>query len=682
MVSIATLFWPVLSLGQAIPKTTEPDQFHSTTFQGTVVDGTGKPVAGATVFLNYHRGRPSATSGADGSFSIEAPPRSIVHDQMFADLDANMSDYVPLGAAVGKRTTLTLKPAKSVKAVVRDPAGKPIPDAWIQVVGLATGSLKAQKTDAHGQATLLYPPNETLQHLVAYKDDIGLDWKTFAARFPPSGIPSPFKPPGDDPIALTLNGARSVTVRVRDDQNKPLAGVDVSTWIFVKKNRGGDDLNIAGMEGFHVPTNADGVVQFKAIPADAERGVEIWANSETHLAKHRTVWRPEGPDDVNIVMEPKVELSGVVLTAEGKPADGAIVEITSRAPDPLTQTSYGFQKTDAAGRFRHRGGRNQYYMLAAYKDASASQYATRIVAKDPVSDLQLTLEPATRVFGTAKMSDGSPLKPKSTVWLSQEGPDYNSLPPEQQTIGKFRNYGGPTISYRTEVKSDGMYQVWVGRGSYRIGASNLHADSRNFAVNGEPEIRQDLTVNKAFERIRLDGRVVLSSDPSKGAAGASVGGNGTTGSRFYVRPVQTRDDGKFTLEREAGDGLFEARSLDGKLAGTAQIKGAQKTVVIRIGPTATIKGRLVDAAGAPIPKREVLYTSLENTHVYTGHFSGKTKTNEKGEFEFPGLVVGCKYWLTAATQWDEKGEANAWKILPEITAPLPGVFDAGDLKLR
>ena len=235
--------------------------------------------------------------------------------------------------------------------------------------------------------------------------------------------------------------------------------------------------------------------------------------------------------------------------------------------------------------------------------------------------------------------------------------------------------------FRLPRKAEGTYQAWVGRGTYRVGASNLTADARSLVVNGEPEIRQDLVVSKAFERIRLDGLVVLSSDPSKGVVGASVGGIGTAGSRFFVRPAQTRDDGKFTLERETGDGVFEARSLDGKLAGTAGIKGAQKTVVIRIGPTATIKGRLVDAKGVPIPRREILYTSLEHTHVYSGHFSGKTNTNDRGEFEFPGLVVGCKYWLTAATRWDEKGDATTWNHLPEITVPLPGVFDAGDLKL-
>jgi hypothetical protein len=669
----------------------QPWMLEPAAFRGVVVDEKDKPVAGATVFSEYDEVRPKATTDAKGGFTVTVPPgrAGMHHVTAFADGGARMSTPLPLRDQFGKTLMLKLKPAKAVQIVVVDKNGKPVPKATVVARSRPVGVMMPQIVGDDGMMKLWIPAEDRLDTIAAYKDGVGLDYLHFERENDQRTSSAAYlKQPGSDRITLTLAGAKPLTVRVKDPAGKPVVGAKVRVPNLTIQGRGSEYLNLYGHDDFVRESNADGVVEFAALPVNATRAPYIDAFSTTHS---RVIPRFEGfPSDSpvrEIVMAPRVELAGVVLDVEGKPAANAVVRIDG-VDFRMGWGRSALVQSDANGRFRCMAQPNELYHFVAGRGRFASPVRSIVVNDKPVGGIELTMFPATRIYGKAGSAGAWKPGVGGLFVLQQRVPEYRDLPVAQQTLPEARYSRFAHVSSSGDIDKDGNYEMWVGPGTYYYTVDPYAKKETVIVVNGQKEIKQDFEPRVLPEKLRLDGKVVLERDPTKAVAGAEVKGhmpdslNFKSGRRHLMvsgQPV-TDAEGKFFVTRDVGEGLLEARTGDGKLAGTATFTERQKSIIIRVGPSVTIKGRVVDSDGKPKAKYEVMWSRITDRFSSGGVFSGRETTNDKGEFEILGLIPNQEYHLMGVLKRDDGNQPQSYRRLVELKPALPGVLDAGDLK--
>ena len=129
--------------------------------------------------------------------------------------------------------------------------------------------------------------------------------------------------------------------------------------------------------------------------------------------------------------------------------------------------------------------------------------------------------------------------------------------------------------------------------------------------------------------------------------------------------------------------LVRAETKDERLGGIVQITPDDTQVVIPVGPTATLRGRLIDqSTGQPIVNQRINYgvkVIFPPRGFSLWGFGNGALTDNQGRFTLPGLVPRWKFDLTTLTK-PENGPAKSWS-LGAVTPRYSGIIDLGDIKL-
>jgi hypothetical protein len=151
--------------------------------------------------------------------------------------------------------------------------------------------------------------------------------------------------------------------------------------------------------------------------------------------------------------------------------------------------------------------------------------------------------------------------------------------------------------------------------------------------------------------LRLTGTIL---DPDgKPLAGALASGLDSHGSWRY-EPLETED---FTVQGlEKGETrLLQFFHEKKKLSGSVVIKEGQKDkLTVKLAPSGTLTGRLVDAAGKPVSDGEIIALisppsgtpGVAKVDLTKGSFhENRIRVNKNGEFRIEGLIPGLKYQM-------------------------------------
>lgn len=381
----------------------------------------------------------------------------------------------------------------------------------------------------------------------------------------------------------------------------------------------------------------------------------------------------------------QIPFRGLVVDADGRPVFRAKIKIvsTGKGRDP----SYDDLNTDPAGTFEVLLSPNRYYAFRAMKDAAISPMECGVVLDDSEPELlTLKLEPAARIRG--KVTQGKEAKPVangSVSLIAVPEVQFAQLPKEVKRRIAGDEPGTLFLAMIDSAKTNekGEFAIQASRGQYQL---NPHAGVplEQFTVTEPKDYRIDLHI-KAEPPVPTTVRVVLRSDPSQTVSGVGVYGQAFRNVLPHRLHGRTGKDGVFTGVRDREKVMVHAFSEDKTLHGVVVSEADETEIQIAIGPTATVKGRLVDgltgepiakealSAGIPVGRERAFYSNLSFAEV-------KASTDDKGLFELKGLIVGPTYELyVKATENPRLGEFPGLRRIRLITAETAEPIEVGDV---
>ncbi|HEY7119440.1 MAG TPA: carboxypeptidase regulatory-like domain-containing protein [Tepidisphaeraceae bacterium] len=673
---------------------------------GRVEDQQGHPIPGALIDLAAGALHASTRAEADGRFAFDLPPAQQRYGNLWArtpdgKLQTFYSLHDPTGdgspdAARVRDARLTLKPAREFAVTVTDDKGSAVTGAW---VAFSSAYAKAGEatTDAAGQATLRVPADATPQHVVAVKGGVGLDYLVFAQKDRPHTDPYHLDRAFAGPLKFVLNGARHVSVKVVDGQNRPLKGVSVQPWYFEKPRKG--EIFNHGLHELFRRTDDQGIAQFDFVPADNTNRVNFWTRLDGYCAPDRCLWDPKSTDPLlQTTLVPMVHVTGRVRGPDGQPAANATVTAAG--------TGYGFDdfrgqaQTDAAGAFQIDVDPDKYYMFVG-EIPGPKPGKPRLISKPlqevildhpPVAPIELTLGTPIRVFGRATAGAENTPVPGADVVAQQHDESYYKLPKDQRLPNpKNQNRSVSTmIPVWTKADPKGNYEFFLAPGSYylyRSGAPSRGGGGwRNdlfTLADGQTELERNLHSDIARGPSLIHGRVVRRDDPRKTVGEVVIEGHHVNLDRISISAV-SGFDGSFALRRGESDLYLYGVTPDKKLRGITIVPAKEDSTTLPVGATASARGRLLDHEGNPDAGRQIDYGVRIGPPKgpWSTAFGGHAKTAADGSFTVDGLVPGFDYELSAVLEFGDDGRPRSWMPFGSARAQDGNLVELGDLRLK
>jgi len=459
---------------------------------------------------------------------------------------------------------------------------------------------------------------------------------------------APAKAAAADEIGLNAVGEDELVGRVVDSSGDPIEGVEVDAWSWFPGNE----------------TRTDKQGRFRLKGLGRRKFIEVLF-SKPEFSPRLFLRQQAGERDWEVTMTNTTLFEGQV-TANGKPVTGALIR-ANRGPKRLEGGVIGDIWTEA------RSGADGHYRL--YVEADKYDIQIRMpgagvarlkasIANDQAKDLDIALAPG--VAFRAQVVDSLTGKPVAGVrlWHWQhrgiEGRSNaeGSLVVEDMFPGRFA----------FQVEAPGVARWWSDEAASEWNRPHREKDNRNWQRNFDNldfDVGPDLgVVTVTVEKeVTIRGRVI---DPDgNSVAGATVApaltgtGNSLTGDTRFS--VETGKDGRYEMHLPASGGReYNLMAHDGKyqewrkwangVGETIETKPGESIADLDIQLTrpASVRGRVVDAQGKPVARRQVRAAAadlLENRY-----YDPTAETDAEGNFELKFIRPG-EHYIQAAPFW-------------------------------
>lgn len=568
-------------------------------------DGSGAPQATVTLSAGDVQRFEAET---DGSFA-----RDGLHALVYR-VEARHGDLV--GGPVWVRVTATVEPvvvrlrvAGTLEVEVTDEYGAPLPGARVEVGESQGGSDAQGHARVTGLAADTYSVRVSAERRAVVVQDVDV-----AA-------------PGTTRVAVTLAPAVATAGVVVDEAGAPVASARVEARV----------VNDGTM--WRPPVLATAVTSADGRWALAGLGAGTIVLAAAGLGRvsapmHVTV-SAQGTADIKLVLGSPRTLRGLVRSAGGAPADGALVRVLAKGELPGAAEPQQVL-ADASGRFEIDGLPPAEAVVVAVLDEASSAGLAVDLREQPLAEVELTLGDPMRIEGKVVDGDGTPVAEAQVVAV----PVAPASPQEQVMRGPVADLTDGTGAFRL---------VGLGEGSYELRAAPPGASTSDSSF-----LRRAATVAKAGARdveIRLprDGRVVGRVTSADGGALAGI-------------EVVLDDDG--AIGGLDGDGRFAvdgvspgSHSIEVRAAGMLplvkaglRVEAGQSldlgTLVLSEGRT--VRGTVRDEQGRPLGgARVVIADRVFASSIGNGVLDRLTaarvaRTDARGEFAARGVAMGAQ----------------------------------------
>jgi protocatechuate 3,4-dioxygenase beta subunit len=553
-----------------------------------VVDGDGKPVPNARIYLGpWHL----ATSAEDGAFAARNIPEDATH------LTALAGSAIGSSALRSGVATIAVAAGRTITGVVRDDAGKPL--RGMPVIASSSSEDGARLwasgvTDEKGRYRIDGLPAAEYGVYVGAPPVIEFEpaesdlRRAMSAQKDFAGKPGQF--------------VRGV---VLDEEGKPVAGAAV-TWLLKQTpllyTTTDHQMGFArtGPDGrFRIEGDMDGALRLVAF----KRGYAAGLTPEQEVAAMRA--RP-----VTITLPRGFAVSGVVVDSDGKPVAAAEVTAMTAAAAfnavPLgsalaTKAIAPWLVTKDDGTFviNLNAGAHDF---AAWKEGFAASEMVSLDVKRGAGPLRLTLQPSAEIRGRITRKSGKP--------------------PEDGTVSALRDdsRGGG----QGRIEPDGTFVIT----SLSPGTYMLMVESGSGTVNQIVEAPASDLVIELPSLSRVSGRVI-DAESQAPVTDFNVTASGR-GVPFYDAERVSDAAGRFAIEAPVGEVEIGVRAegyvTASKSVTVSETASAELEIVLTRGRK--FHGRVVNSKGEAVAEVDV---SSDDDDV-----SIFGQTDDSGAFEIEG----------------------------------------------
>ncbi len=585
-----------------------PDEYAARVgpwIKGIVVDASGKPVQDARVCSLWTAYTQFVTTKPDGTFAIPNGEPRLANLSFLATTDGGALqgifrfDDLKTGPKDARTLVrIVLKPARIVTVSVADARGAPVEGATVSVLDVVF-PVGEGRTDASGSVALRAPADAMTQWIVGFKSGVGLDYFENYRTVPPGFAPPP------DRASLVLNGARTVRVRLKDSNERPVPGVDIVPTTVFKRGKL-HSVNLSGSSA-RARTDAQGVATFDWFPGDVKQGTSFYLFTTAYST---TTWPLLEVDKLDKELTARVyragSVSGKVTRPDGAPAAGIL--IVAEGIGLAYPPGSGRARTEADGSYKMELPPNQSYIIDVDDAEWAATSRTGVVVREgqPRADIDIRLEPGSVIRGRVTAGPASRPAPGVTLLLNQQAP----IVPRGTLVDQPNDLTGGTMRI-ADTDSDGRYVFRVAPGSYQLTGPRqpgVEVESESLKVGEVQDLQRDFQLPRLDRPFRLVRGVVRAEKPDGQPIAGAVVVAEPVGARILPVHGLADDKGRFELYRQFDEGFVYARDPAGKLAGYATVEEDDDAeVVIAAEPAAIARGRVVDGSGKPYKGIDVAY---------------------------------------------------------------------------
>lgn len=644
----------------------KPDRGQTVYAVGAVLTADGKPAANASIVARLRWEIVYLHADEKGRFSIPRQTDDRGRFPMIVRSADGSEMAVQEFPGWWQFAKVTLGPTKTVSLVVTDGKGRPIAQAHAAIIEMPEyegfqETLVCGYTDDSGKFTERLPKKFQVGFAYAYKSGAGLDYRSFV---PPgennSDLHVKTPPQPVEPVQVTLAGARRVTIKCVDESGKPIPGLEVTPWILEKP---GETGYLNDGRSWHVFTDANGEAVFGWIPIWPKRmfPFSVSPASGRRMNDVDIKFDPEKPtDQFTATIHRNVELSGTVRDVAGKPVAGA--EIDLHGVGYSNQRHEDHTKSDDHGRYEFEVPPLHIYGLAANtkdrRQASPMRNGIAVYTQKPVTGVDLTLVPTTRVFGRVTLGPDNEPAVKYRVNASDFGRGRMRAPDPDFPHGRRDYIGWPNLSEFAFTDAQGRFELRLAPGKYdffagptiRNGGMIIYPDQElhhKVEINGEKQLELNLNRDAPPKIGVLHGVVVNGGKP---VPGAIIDGASQPGPNF---DAVANGNGAFDIRVPTVPAVIFAKSKDGSLGGVARVGPTQRNISVHLGPTATVTMRLLHKDKTPFSSdRAVRYfveIPMDPSEDRGGFHSGAESVvhpDRNGKLVMQGMVVGETYVIS------------------------------------
>ncbi|HBI43120.1 MAG TPA: hypothetical protein DDY78_09740 [Planctomycetales bacterium] len=641
--------------------------------EGVVADEAGKPVAGAVVGIVGYLPPPKpplTQTSADGSFRLVLDEAST----RYVAVTASAEDGARQGIfelrdhsdSLVKQARIVLKPSRQMAVRVTDGARQPVEAAGVGVVSELQILLAQAQTDAHGMTSLRVPRDAHVFQVVALKPKVGFDYFENYRSWPVNNI-------GDPPaeVTLTLNGARTISVRAVDSADKPLPNVELHPWTVKKKGKLYDANLGASIGGLPIKyistrTDGDGLAAFEWIPADLQGGVAILGGGEEYSLPNPPRQETTPPyETLTAKLFRQTPISGTVTLPDGKPAGGVLLQVEGRG-----DTNHYFRKvvrTKADGSYGLLVYPNESYIIAVTDEQWAAPGMTGIIVKEgePRTDIDFRLGKGTIVRGKVTTGSDNRIVPMQGITVREQG---DVLAPEFGGHGRKRE----ELVRSTNTDADGRYAIRLGTGRYLF--DGIYRSQKVITVGAEETLDLDLHFDE-FDKSVLKGVVLAGGLDGKPVGRAIISGEIIRAGLSGGLDIEGNADekGRFEIKRMRVDTYVYARDPEGTMAAIVTVGAMEEKVTILLSDAGKLQGRFLDESGKPIADARVQCDlrigTQDKPDALTSLFC---RTDDAGRFTVVGVVPGAQCRFSVYN-----GKNN--RVINVAPVTKLGTLDLGDL---
>ena len=643
----------------------EPDDDGSVSdglsLAGRVIYPDGRAAAGASVRLLSrpsgapHASMPRRVARADGGGAFAFPRQAQGDYLLEAQTDDAVSPTTPARLVAGAApVTLMVFPSAALAVHVRSAIDhKPIADATVKL-GVGSGLFGAsdafmlERTDATGTAHFRGVAPIDNHPVYAVADG-------FAGTF--DNIRANEHLVSDWDVTIDLSPGGEVSGRVIDERGVPIVGAKVGWEPGPGEPEGSYTFVTPLADGGHfiaAVTDATGAFR-KTVPPGVGCLVAVHPSHRTAQACGVRTAIGQPRTGVEIVMKSGARISGVVVTADGKPAPRAEVIVTEPSWEHIPRLSDSYRSrttTDAEGKFSFDGVDPMPIALTAWTDdASSDLVPLDLSSGAEKTGVRITLAHTGVLTGTVTEEDGGPA-PFSLVSYFI-APDISQITFVKNEADS-RGLALPKTIGATLCDADGKFRIaGLPPGVYTLRAQRPNATSMppQYSAVWREKVALGSNVTMVLPGLgTVTGHVVDEEGRPLTAYTASFAIYEPAMQNAAMppgRPVASAD-GALRIDSVPANHYIVAVSGPGivewRTPRAIEVKGGAVTDLgtIKVATGVTITGRVLSRAGEPVKSADVA--------IAIGDAILHADSDDEGQFTLPVVKRGTALRVRASTE--------------------------------